>query len=488
MENDVSTQRLHGILGILLLASMLLAAGSALYDYLSLRSTLAERFHDSADAVINRLAVGLQEPLWNMDKKLAQELIKLEMVEKMVSGVEIKGADNKTPFMIYKRGTQWEAVESKEGISGTFIEREKEITRDGKRLGYVKTSLTPRFMDEALHHSLITIGIKSLVVALCLASVLLVLIKVFLISPISKVILGLERAGNQVTEASGEVLSSGKSLARGVTELAGFLDDTASALNETKVLAKENSDKASQANSLMGKTAQVVKEANLSMEDLTRAINEISKASDETQKIIKTIDEIAFQTNLLALNAAVEAARAGQAGAGFAVVAGEVRNLALRAANAARNTAGLIESTVSKTLGGLEVVRKTGEAFSQVTVITTRTEGLVKEIADASNEQATGIERISHALLDADKVVRQNAAHADLTASTSQKLGCQAEEVRGFVSHLMALVGNAARERNSSEKSRNKEVRQGNLSARLIGLTRRMSSDPVDDMPESRLS
>ena len=139
----------------------------------------------------------------------------------------------------------------------------------------------------------------------------------------------------------------------------------------------------------------------------------ISKASEETSKIIKTIDEIAFQTNLLALNAAVEAARAGEAGAGFAVVADEVRNLAMRAAEAAKNTADLIEGTVKKVQDGSLLVATTNDAFSQVKESTTQVGNLVSEITEASKEQSSGIEQVNIAISEMDKVVQQNAANAE---------------------------------------------------------------------------
>jgi methyl-accepting chemotaxis protein len=176
------------------------------------------------------------------------------------------------------------------------------------------------------------------------------------------------------------------------------------------------------------------------MEELTQSMTEISNASEETAKIIKTIDEIAFQTNLLALNAAVEAARAGEAGAGFAVVADEVRNLAMRAADAAKNTAKLIEESVKKIKSGSEIVSKTNEAFRKVATGSKKVSELVGEIAAASQEQAQGIEQINKAVAEMDKVVQKNAANAEESAAASQQLIAQAEQMRAFVGDLVTLV------------------------------------------------
>jgi methyl-accepting chemotaxis protein len=172
-------------------------------------------------------------------------------------------------------------------------------------------------------------------------------------------------------------------------------------------------------------------------------MQEISQASEETSKIIKTIDEIAFQTNLLALNAAVEAARAGEAGAGFAVVADEVRNLAMRSAQAAKSTSELIEGTVKKVKGGSEIVSRTNTAFEEVARSTAKASELIGEIAVASREQAQGIGQVNSAVSEMDKVTQHTAATAEETASASEQLSAQAEQMKSMVSQIVAMAGSA---------------------------------------------
>ena len=209
-------------------------------------------------------------------------------------------------------------------------------------------------------------------------------------------------------------------------------------------MTKQNADNASTADKLMKDSKLMVEKANGSMTELTQSMEDISKASDETSKIIKTIDEIAFQTNLLALNAAVEAARAGEAGAGFAVVANEVRNLAMRAAEAAKNTSVLIEGTVKKVREGSELVERTGGAFAEVSRSAAKVADLVAEIAAASSEQAQGIDQINKAVAEMDKVTQQTAANAEESASASEEMNAQAEQMKDIASGLLRIIGSGA--------------------------------------------
>ena len=259
--------------------------------------------------------------------------------------------------------------------------------------------------------------------------------------PINRVVDGLNAGSDQVAAASQQVSGSSQTLAEGASEQAAALEETSSSLEEMTSMIKQNADNAGQADNLMKETSQVMSGASESMHKLISAMNNITAASDETSKIIKTIDEIAFQTNLLALNAAVEAARAGDAGAGFAVVADEVRNLAMRAAEAAKNTGSLIEGNITEIKQGHELVVATEESFKQVQESAGKMGELISEISAASSEQAQGIEQINKAAHEMDKVTQQVAANAEESAAASEELSAQAETMRGYVSDLAALVG-----------------------------------------------
>ncbi|MDP2992392.1 MAG: methyl-accepting chemotaxis protein, partial [Deltaproteobacteria bacterium] len=270
---------------------------------------------------------------------------------------------------------------------------------------------------------------------------------------------GLGEVSDQVASASAQVATASQQLAEGASEQAAGLEETSSSMEEMSSMTKQNSDNAHQANGLMKEASKVIEQASDSMTELTASMQEISQASGETAKIIKTIDEIAFQTNLLALNAAVEAARAGEAGAGFAVVAEEVRNLAMRAADAAKNTADLIEGTVKKIGAGSGLVSRTNEAFKAVAEKSGKVKDLVGEIAAASREQAQGIGQVSTAVAEMDKVVQANSASAEENASASEEMNAQAENMKDFVGQLVALVGGAAVNDTSPVKHRPAGIR-----------------------------
>ncbi|HOV87280.1 MAG TPA: methyl-accepting chemotaxis protein [Syntrophobacteraceae bacterium] len=259
--------------------------------------------------------------------------------------------------------------------------------------------------------------------------------------PINRAMAGIEEASEQVRAASEQVESASQELAEGSSEQAASLEETSSALEQMAAMTRQNADNANEATKLMAESGRVVEQANQSMSLLTASMGQITEASEQTQKIIKTIDEIAFQTNLLALNAAVEAARAGEAGAGFAVVADEVRNLAMRAAEAAKNTADLIEGTVKRIKEGSQLVEKTNAEFNQVTGSVIKSGELVREIAAASQEQSQGIGQVSHAVAEMDKVTQKSASSAEESASASQQMKAQAVQLRGYVEDLARLVG-----------------------------------------------
>jgi methyl-accepting chemotaxis protein len=218
-------------------------------------------------------------------------------------------------------------------------------------------------------------------------------------------------------EAVGQSADTSQLLSDAAAKQASSLEETSSSIEEMASMIRQSAENAAQTNKLMSTAQEVIKTADSSVTQLNGSMKEITAASEQTQKIVKTIDEIAFQTNLLALNAAVEAARAGEAGSGFAVVADEVRNLALRAAEAARNSTGMMEDIVAKVKHGEELVTVTYNAFRQITDSSERVVILMKDIGTATSEQSQGIDQINRAVAEMNQVTQENAASAEELAS-----------------------------------------------------------------------
>ena len=232
---------------------------------------------------------------------------------------------------------------------------------------------------------------------------------------------------DQISSASGQISDGSQSLAQGATQQASTLEEVASSLEEITSMSKQNTANAQQARAMSEEAGRSTDKGVESMKRLSQAIDRIKNSSDETARIVKTIDEIAFQTNLLALNAAVEAARAGEAGKGFAVVAEEVRNLAMRSAEAAKNTAEMIQESVQNASDGVALNQEVLDNLEEINKQVLRVGQVMAEISAASSQQEEGVGQISQGVGQLNQLTQQNAANAQESAAASEELSAQAE-------------------------------------------------------------
>ena len=244
----------------------------------------------------------------------------------------------------------------------------------------------------------------------------------------------------QVASAATQIAASSQSLAQGSNEQAASLEETSSSSEEINSMARRNTDNTRSAAELVRHLQEKFVETNHALDGTVAAMQELNGSSEKISKIIKVIDEIAFQTNILALNAAVEAARAGEAGMGFAVVADEVRNLAQRSAQAAKDTASLIEESIAKSRDGKSKVDHVAAAIRAIAQDSGKIQLLVDEVNVASQEQSRGIEQVAKAVTQMEQLTQRAAASAQESASASTQLTAQAEAMKGIVQHLTTMV------------------------------------------------
>ena len=281
--------------------------------------------------------------------------------------------------------------------------------------------------------------------ALVFGIVIAYLITRSITKPVNKIVNGLSESSSQVAAASNQLSASAQQLSQGSAEQASAIEETSSTLQESASMLQQNTANTKQAAQLSEKAKGSADKGSGEMQAMMDSMQEIKKSSDQIAKIIKVIDDIAFQTNILALNAAIEAARAGEAGMGFAVVAEEVRNLAQRSAQAAKDTTAIIEANIELSNQGVSVAGKVHEALLEITTQSKKVNELMDEIAAASMEQAQGVDQVNKAIGQMETVTQQNAANAEESASAAEELSAQASNLRTIVRDLTELVnGNAA--------------------------------------------
>jgi methyl-accepting chemotaxis protein len=260
---------------------------------------------------------------------------------------------------------------------------------------------------------------------------------------LTQVTSSLAQTAEQMANAANQASSASQSMAGQASEQAASLEETAAASEEITAMTRKNADSSKKAAEMMRTVDDQVKDGNRAIDHMKSSMEEIKSSSGKIKKIIKVIDEIAFQTNILALNAAVEAARAGEAGMSFAVVAEEVRNLAQRSAQAAKDTAALIEESIATSNGGNAKLTQVATVIGSITNSASEVKDLVDEVNAGSQEQARGIQQIAQSLAAMDQSTQNSAANAEESAAASEEMSAHAQSLNRIVDELRSLVGGA---------------------------------------------
>lgn len=423
-----------------LFITTLILGGFGATDYFKIKSEMNRDIEASSEIVSTRLAKTVADPVWNMDTELPSEIIMAEMADKRIYAVLIKDKDGKEIIVGKKRDENWKPADTDKVISGELVANRKEIMKENETVGMIEIFYTRKFIQAALTDAVIKILIRTAVLDIMLVICLFLIIRQNMVTPLKKIISGLTDAIMKTEESSSVVLKASQQLSISATEQAATVEEASAALEQLTSMGNKNAENIGKTDAFMNRTNTVIRHSGESMKNLTQSMDEISHASRETQKIIKSIDGIAFQTNLLALNAAIEAARAGDAGAGFAVVADEVRNLALRTAQAAKNTSELIESTIEKVQEGVGIMETTYKDFSQAADAAGKAEVLIAEIASAVRENTSGINEISNVASEIELISQRNAANSQETEATSHELSDLAVKMRNFSDALEDVI------------------------------------------------
>jgi methylphosphotriester-DNA--protein-cysteine methyltransferase len=362
-------------------------------------------------------------------QKLAQAVSQLSSDARSTYGAVLENPQNMAAEQDKIRGIAGRNDEIKAALAQAKTEFSLDLNRN---LGALeKTSVRQRWL--ALAVFAITLMVAGAIVHLT--------IRRSITGPVLRVIEGIQSAANSVAAASEKMTESGAVASRDAEEQASCVLQTSAALAEVSATTLENATRAKEADHLMQEASKTVHEAAQAMAGLAHSMDLISKSSSQVAAVLKSIDEIAFHTNILALNAAVEAARAGGAGAGFSVVADEVRSLAHRAADAAHNSGEIIERTIADVNQGVKLATAAKGAFGEVTAKIVGGSQAMSQIAGSSDQQTRGITSISESISRIELLTEHTSSSAQNTAQAASDMATQVEATRRHIEELVSVVG-----------------------------------------------
>ncbi len=443
-------------------------------EFAGRKATLHADYLGSLNHDVGILQQTIPGPLWNVETDAAEGILTAFLAKPEIAALRVDDDGGKLFSAIEKKNGKIAVVKELEGFAPAGKPLVGELQRGGKKIGtvtlfYHEEPLTKQLaqvdedldrfrrsnasLTESINHSLqdtikrqankiLFLRVVEMVAVFAVSIITLTLfIRFYVVRPLRTMLSSLGEGSSQIEAAATQVATGAEHLADGTSKEAAAIQETSSTVEELSSTTKRNAQHAGETERLTTETRATVGEAGKAMRTLFDSIQQIKNSSAETSKIVKTIDEISFQTNILALNAAVEAARAGEHGAGFAVVAEEVRTLARRAAESAKDTSQLIEATNRQIAQASSLVEVTRQGFDLVNSRVEKTSSFVSEIASASAEQASGLQLLNSNLTEIDHVVQDTVANAEQSATAAQQMCAQINRMNEVISDLRLLVG-----------------------------------------------
>jgi methyl-accepting chemotaxis protein len=410
------------------------------YQYNQVRTEAEAGLDHLARLSSQRLSRSLALPLWQFETDTVEKAVLSEMADRRIYGIAVEGVNG--IFKITKtRDDTWQIVDAEDDLPENRFSVSETIPWEEKPVGALSIVVSDRFMKERLRREILKLAVTILLLDVCLLAAILVVMRRSVIRPLDGIISHLRTDADRLSKASQEVARAGQALAEGASEQAAALQETSASMEQMSSMAKRNADSMADVDRLIdGQALPTFERIQADMADMASLVDATRDTGEEMAKIIKTIDGIAFQTNLLALNAAVEAARAGESGAGFAVVAEEVRNLALRAAQASGTTNELIERVTGSNTRIQEMNRTVVAALKQNIEIARQVREQVSEIATASSEQTSGMDQLSQAVSDMERVIQKNTSISEESADAAEDMNSRAEQMNQITRELVSIV------------------------------------------------
>jgi methyl-accepting chemotaxis protein/methyl-accepting chemotaxis protein-1 (serine sensor receptor) len=388
------------------------------------------QFHDEAEK---------RQSLLKEDRTLSTSPKAIELMGALIDGY---GNMIQTHNELYRLAKSGDGVAAAALQAGTLLAMAKTSEANFQTLQQIAAGQVTEVSasnESTVASSVWLVGIM-VVLALGIGAIVIYIVR-GINSALSQAVVELSEGAEQIAAASSQVSSSSQSLAQGASEQAASLEETSASSEEINSMAHKNTENAIGMAKLVADSKSEFVNTNRQLGEMMTAMDNINDSSGKIAKIIKIIDEIAFQTNILALNAAVEAARAGEAGMGFAVVADEVRSLAQRSAQAAKDTASLIEDSVAKSEAGKTKLGGVVDSIQRISGEFTSIGILVDEVSHGSAEQSTGIGQIGRALSEMELVTQTTAASAEESAAAAEELNAQSESMKELTERLNRMVG-----------------------------------------------